>query len=727
MTPFLLSLEEAELPYGKKSPWNFLLRRLPLYKDKNIIIAGIPNCGKTTFFNGVTGSKRRVGNWPGVTVDRTEGTLALKHGDVHLVDLPGTYNLNPDTEDQIIAARAISSQEHDLVINVVDASNLSRNLFLTYDILKLTHNVIVVLNMVDVAEQEGISIDAKKLSKELGVPVCPLVAVDKKSVNNLKHLIDDLLVDGFEITKKERDHLHDSSLTYEHIDEVCKEVTTHHKKEMSFTDKVDRIVLNKFFALPIFLGAMFLTFWFAIRVGGVFIDFFDIIGGLIFVDGLGTVLQSIGSPDWLTSFLADGIGTGIQTVGTFIPVMFFMFLALAILEDLGYMSRIAVIADKVMRKIGLPGNAFIPLVVGFGCTVPAIMSARTLPTKRDRFMTIFMAPFMSCGARLPVYALFAAALFRTNSALIVFIIYLTGIVMAILTGLLLKNTLFRGKESPFLLDLPIYHRPRIKAIIKSSTTRTGSFIKRAGTVITLAVTILGFFNSMGYSSDEGITFGNQDSDNSVLTYMGKTISPIFVPMGISEDNWPASVALFSGLFAKESIIGTINSLYSGMDAASSDESDERYEFTPLETIAEAFGTVKDEFIDLFTSADLLGVGLVTEGEDAIAEEGDADTAVFYHIRRNFTPFSAFSYLLFVLLYFPCFAVFGAAKKEMGWKYTALFSAYLTSLAWAVATLFYQIAEGRNILYGSIAIGVFGLIYIMFRVIGNMSTEKITQS
>ncbi len=698
-----------------------------MYKDKNIVIAGIPNCGKTTFFNGLTGSKRRVGNWPGVTVDKTEGVLTLSHGEVNLIDLPGTYNLNPDTEDQIIAAKAISAQEHDLVINVIDASNLSRNLFLTYDILKLTHNVIVVLNMVDVAEQEGITIDTEKLSEALGVPVCPLVAVDKKSVNQLKTVIDTLLLEGFETTKKERDHLHDSSLTYEHIDEVCEEVTTHHKKEMSFTDKVDRIVLNKFFALPIFLGAMFLTFWFAISLGGVFIDFFDIIGGLIFVDGLGALLGGIGLPEWIVSFFADGIGTGIQTVGTFIPVMFFMFLALAILEDLGYMSRIAVVADKVMRKIGLPGNAFIPLVVGFGCTVPAIMSARTLPTRRDRFMTIFMAPFMSCGARLPVYALFAAALFGANSALIVFIIYLSGIIMAILTGLLLKNTIFKGKDSPFLIDLPIYHRPRLKAIIKSSTTRTGSFIKRAGIVITMAVTILGFFNSMGYSSDEGITFGNQDSDNSVLTYMGKTISPIFVPMGISEDNWPASVALFSGLFAKESIIGTINSLYSGMDAAAADGREEEDELDPLGTIAEAFGTIKDEFIDLFTSADLLDVGLVTEDEDAIAEEIDADTAVFYHIRRNFTPFSAFAYLLFVLLYFPCFAVFGAANKEMGWKYTALFSGYLTALAWAVATLFYQIAEGRNILHGSIAIGVFGLIYIMFRIIGNMRDEEIPNS
>ncbi len=697
-----------------------------MYKDKNVVLAGVPNCGKTTFYNGVTGAKHRVGNWPGVTVEKVQGTLALKHGDVNLIDLPGTNNLHPETEDQRIAAQAIQSNDIDLVINIIDATNLSRSLYLTYDILRKTSNVVVLLNMVDVAKNEGITIDTKKLSEHLGVPVCPLVAVDKKSITEVREFLDTMLSSDSTESKEIFHPNQVSEDTYNHIDTICQEVTTYHSKAMSFTDKVDKIVLHKFFALPIFLGAMFLTFWFAISFGGIFIDFFDMVAGLIFVDGFGALLEAVGSPDWLITFLAGGIGAGIQTVATFIPVVFFMFLALAILEDLGYMSRIAVIADKLMRKIGLPGNAFIPLVVGFGCTVPAVMSARTLSTKRDRYMTIFMAPFMSCGARLPVYALFCAALFGTQSALIVFLIYLAGILMAILTGLLLKTTLFQGKNSSFVMDLPIYHRPRPKAIIKSSTTRTGSFVKRAGVVITIAVMILGFFNSMGYTSEDGITFGNEDSDSSILTSAGKAISPVFAPMGIEKDNWPASVALFTGLFAKEAIVGTVNSLYASMDSSGDPEADEEEEegIDVLGTLGEAFTSIGEGFVGLFTTADVMGVGLVTEDSDTIAEEIEADTAVFYHIRQHFTNASAFAYLLFVLLYFPCLAVLGAARKEMGWAYTILFSGYLTFLAWAVSTLFYQIAEGHSLLYGGLAVGVFGLIFVMFKVIGNMSSEKV---
>ncbi len=691
-----------------------------MFKNKTVVLAGVPNCGKTTFYNGSTGAKHRVGNWPGVTVERVEGTLALPHGDVTFIDLPGTYSLRPDTEDQRIAAQAIQGDEIDLIINIVDATNLSRNLYLTYDILKRNSKVIVLLNMVDVAKSEGIVIDHKKLSTELGVPVFPVVAIDKKSVNHVKGFIDKVLTSD---NSQTQEIFHPGEInedTYNHIDKICTEVTTHHTKEMSFTDRIDRIVLHKFFAIPIFLSAMFLTFWFAISGGGVFIDFFDIIAGLIFIDGVGALLGAIGSPDWLTTLLADGIGAGIQTVATFIPVVFFMFLALAILEDLGYMSRIAVITDKLMRKIGLPGNAFIPLMVGFGCTVPAVMSARTLSSKRDRYMTIFMAPFMSCGARLPVYALFCAALFGKSSALIVFLIYLIGIIMAIATGLLLKKTLFQGKNSTFVMDLPIYHRPHIKSICKSATTRTGSFVKRAGIVITVAVMIMGFLNSIGFDKEQGVTFGNEETEYSLLTGVGKGISPLFTPMGIQEENWPASVALFTGLFAKEAIVGTINSLYSGMET--SEEGSAEEESTGINvwgTVQEALGTVKDGFIGLFTSADVVGFTLVTEDADTIAEEVAADTAVFYHIRKNFTNTSAFAYLLFVLLYFPCLAVVGAARKEMGWGYTVLFSTYLTLLAWGVATLFYQVVEGKNLLYGAMAIGVFGIIYLMFKMIGRM--------
>ncbi|MDC7239086.1 MAG: ferrous iron transporter B, partial [Spirochaetales bacterium] len=414
----------------------------------SIAIAGIPNCGKTTLFNELTGSRQKVGNWPGVTVERVEGSLNFMGKKVTLIDLPGTNNLSPDTEDQKIAERVIRQQEHDLIINVVDASNLSRNLYLTLDLLARTPHVVVFLNMMDMAEQEGMRVDQAEIEKVLGVRVIPVISVDPRSVKNAlseleKHLEED--TDFFHDRETASSFIGLSAeKAYKKIDDICKQVISYSTKENeSLTDRVDKIVMNKFASIPIFFVSMFLTFWLAIGVGSIFIDFFDILAGLVFVDIPTHLLEMIGSPEWLTVFVAGGIGAGIQTVATFIPVVFFMFLTIAILEDVGYMARIGVIADRVMRRIGLPGSAFIPMVVGFGCTVPAVMSARTLGSKRDRYMTIFMAPFMSCGARLPVYALFCAALFGKSSGLVVFLIYLSGLFMAIFTGLLLKNSLFK--------------------------------------------------------------------------------------------------------------------------------------------------------------------------------------------------------------------------------------------------------------------------------------------
>lgn len=707
---------------------------------KNITIAGIPNSGKTTIFNALTGSRQRVGNWTGVTVDKFEGTIHFKDGFANLVDLPGTYNLNPDTEDQRIAARAISSEEHDLIINVVDASNLSRNLYLTQDILRRNKNVVIFLSMSDVANQEGMVVDAQKLQNELGVPVCPVIGIDKKSVSNARDFLEEVL-QGKHPQGKIIEFPENTQDIYLAIDKICSRVLVQKNTHSdSFTDRVDKIVLNKFLAVPIFLVSMFLVFWFAVNVGGAFIDFFDITAGLIFVDGTGALLNAIGAPGWFVAFIAGGLGAGLQTVATFIPVIFFIFLAISILQDSGYMSRLAVIADRFMRSIGLPGNAFIPMMVGFGCTVPAVMAARTLSTRRDRFMTIFMAPFMSCGARLPVYALFCAALFGPQSGLVVFGIYLLGITLSILTGLLLRKTLFKGKRSNFVMDLPFYHRPRFKVTLKSAFMQLKSFVFRAGSIIVIAVLILGFFNSMGYNKEDGITFGNEDSKQSVLSLAGRSLEPIFKPMGISKENWPASVALFTGLFAKEAIVGTVNSLYAGMSyekqqeegvpATSMDnanemsatdveaseqvtEAGEEEGIDILGTLTEAVVSIKDNFIDLFSSLDIIGIGLVEEDQETIAEDIGADTAVFYFIQKNFTPISAFSYMIFVLLYFPCLAVVGAAQKEMGLFYTSVFIGYLTLLGWALATLFYQVAEGHSLLYGGMAMGILLAIYFSF--------------
>jgi len=684
-------------------------------ENKTIALAGIPNSGKTTFFNAVTGARQKVGNWPGVTVEKIEGSLALKENNVNLVDLPGTYNLSPDTEEQRIAEKTIRENDADLVINIVDASNLSRNLYLTMDIMKLQKNMVVFLNMTDIAEKEGIKVNYRKLEQELGVPVIPVVSVDRNSVNKAKDIINDIVSGKRTISESPKILVADSENpdeVYGKIDAICERVIEKARKADSLTDKIDRIVLNRVAAVPIFLATMFLTFWFAVNVGGIFIDFFDMIAGLIFVDGFGALLGAAGSPEWLITLLAGGIGAGIQTVATFIPVVFFMFLALSILEDLGYMSRTAVITDRLMKAIGLPGNAFIPLMVGFGCTVPAIMAARTLTTKRDRYMTIFMAPFMSCGARLPVYALFCAALFGRYSGLIVFIIYLVGIVMAILTGLLLKNTLFKGTGSSFVMDLPIYHAPRPGSILKAAGIRLTAFVKKAGLIITIAVMILGFLNSLGFS-EGSVTFGNEDSQESVLAYAGKGLQPLFEPMGVEEENWPASVALFTGLFAKEAIVGTVNSLYASMDynSTAAEEEEEDGGIDVPGTVVEAFASIGGGFLDLFSSFDLLGIGSVTEDPDAISEELELGDSTLTRMQSYFTPAAGFAYLLFILLYFPCLAAMGAAHKEMGSLYTTVQMVYLTVLAWSVSTLFYQIAEGHNALFILLPAAILGLIYL----------------
>ncbi len=693
-----------------------------MHTVERIAIAGVPNCGKTTLFNSLTGARQKVGNWPGVTVEKIEGTFPLQKSRVELVDLPGTYNLSPDTEDQKVAELVIRNGEYDLILNVVDATNLSRNLYLTMDLKERTNQIIVLLNMLDVAEREGLEIDIEQLSEELGVPVIPVVAVDKvsvkKAVKCIERVVADLPVHDSHASTQE---VLDTVKKYSHIDMICSRVARERKdRRENLTNKIDNIVMNRFAAIPLFLVAMFITFWFSIGLGSVFIDFFDILGGLVFMDIPERMLDAIGSPDWLTVMIAGGIGAGCQTVATFVPVVFFMFLALAILEDLGYMARVGVVADRFMRKIGLPGSAFIPMVVGFGCTVPAVMAARTLTTKRDRFMTIFMAPFMSCGARLPVYALFCTALFGAYSGLAVFLIYLSGLLMAILTGFFLKNTLFKGTPSHFVMDLPLYHAPRMGAVFKSAWLRLRSFIRRAGVIVVSAVFVLSILNSIGYEKG-AISFGNEDSQSSVLAYAGKAISPVFVPMGISKENWPASVALFTGLFAKEAIVGTVNALYVSMEMienGGAGKAAEKKEILDIGgSITEAFTTVGEGLVGVVSSFDLLGLSLIGEDQQTVSEEIGADNSVYVHIAAHFTVFSAFAYMLFVLMYFPCLAVIGAARQEMGGYYAAVMAIYSTLLAWSVATFFYQVTEGHNIFYIFISIVTLGFIYGWLHLLG----------
>ncbi len=645
-------------------------------KHFTIAIAGNPNCGKTALFNALTGSRQHVGNWPGVTVEKKEGYFELGGRHIRVVDLPGTYAIFANAEDERAAVDYLLSREADLIINIVDATNIERNLFLTSQLADMHLPMVIAVNMMDIAEHRGIVLDLQALSETYGIPCIPLSAVSDKSVMNfvgeMAHVLaapmplpkpmvyadkveeavkllepkvapvakllnaDDrwvalmylgneksyadkfaeagVTIDKAEVTRLlgEEPEFAMAESRYSKSHEVAKAVIESSRTKKTFSDKIDAVLLNRWAALPIFLVIMYLVFWIAVTIGSAFIDFFDVLFGAIFVDGLGYLLGDVlGCPSFVTAILADGIGAGIQTVSTFIPVIFFMFLCLSFLEDSGYMARAAFVADRFMRFLGLPGRAFVPMMVGFGCGVPGIMGSRVLESKRERFLTIFLVPFMSCGARLPVYALFAAAFFGKMAGTVVFLLYLAGVLFAIAYGLFLKKSLFQGQASNFVMELPPYHMPKFKSLMIHCWQRLRDYIWRAGKVITIAVAVLGFLNSFGIvekmyvdvdgktteivQADEGyqmvqeneageaenvalpegfvvdeskvvksneFTAGNGDSENSLLSVIGKAITPVFEPFGVEKENWPASVSLFTGLLAKEAVIGTMNSLYS---------------------------------------------------------------------------------------------------------------------------------------------------------------------
>ena len=480
---------------------------------------------------------------------------------------------------------------------------------------------------------------------------------------------------------------------------VVKEVLTRTVDKESLTDRIDRVVMNPILGVPLFGLAMYLVFWLSITLGGAFIDFFDILTGTIFVDGFGLLLSALHVPGFMVALLADGIGAGIQTVATFIPVIFFLFLMLSLLEDSGYMSRAAFIMDRFMRYIGLPGKAFVPMLVGFGCTVPAVLATRTLDSRKDRIMTIFMSPLMSCGARLPVYALFASAFFGNAAGLVVFSLYFIGILLAILTGFIFRTTAFRGEASHLIMELPPYHAPRFRHILLHTWLRLKDFIFRAGKVIILAVLVLGFLSSFGVDG----SIGNQESENSVMAAIGKGLTPVFGPMGVERDNWPAAVGLFTGVFAKESIVGTINGLYAQTDPEAPVNSPEN----PEKSYSLAGGILEA----LISIPSGIAAALGFTGDEY------ADPRSFIRLQNHFTPAQAYGYLLFVLIYFPCLAVVATVFREIGGAYTVLFVTYHTLMAWIAATLFYQIAEGHGILWILIAALFFGGIYLFLYFMG----------
>lgn len=749
--------------------------------QKNIIcVVGNPNCGKTTLFNGLTGSNQEVGNWPGVTVEKKVGNYQYKNRDITIVDLPGIYSLQPSSaasEDERVARDYIMLDEAELVVNIVDASNLERNLYLTTQIMEMQVPMMVVVNMLDVAKNHQIEINLDKLQEKLGVPVVGVIASREHGLEELNAKIDEELsnlkipfnpikfpndidstirkiggylgkqgvsrpqwiaeqilegnhaitdyLQGIDLTStyEEAKKLDDSykgdldiaiaDVRYQFVSDVAgASIIRTGELKKSLTERIDSVVLNRWLGIPIFLLVMYLMFVFSINIGSAFIDFFDILFGGVFVTGFGELLTSLGAPGWLKTILADGIGGGIQTVSTFIPVIACLFLSLSFLEDSGYMARAAFVMDRMMRALGLPGKSFVPLIVGFGCSVPAIMSARTMEKSSDRITTVLMAPFMSCGARLPVYVLFATTFWPLGGQNLVFSLYMIGIVVAILTGFVLKRTALSGEASAFVMEIPPYHVPTIKNLAIRTWDRLKSFILKAGQLIVMIVAVLAFLNSLG---TEG-SFGNQDSDNSVLSEIGKTIVPVFEPMGISQDNWPAAVGIFTGVLAKEAVVGTLDSLYSEIcnrtaekEKGEAAESEEPESFNFMDTLKEAGSSVVTNLKDIKDFLiDPLGVKVQEDltDVDTQADEQGVRVGTVKAMHDLFDgELGAFSYLLMVLLYIPCCASIGAMWREIGSKWTIFAAFWTTTIGYSAATITYQVGTfAQHPLYSSIAIG-----------------------
>jgi len=671
-------------------------------------LVGNPNCGKTTMFNEMTGSTQYVGNWPGVTIEKKEGKARKITEDVRIIDLPGIYSLSPYSKEEIIARDYIIDEKPDLIINIVDATNIERNLYLTTQVIEFGVPVVVALNMMDAVEAKGDKIDISVIEKYLGVPVVPTAASKGRGIKELmqralevvkesagktglperkvydNHVEEALsevekivgennlhkgiynrrwislkLLEGDEKVKeklnvsealmekikpyqdkleKEYDNDMETIIADNRYNFISKIVDKGVKKnskgsELTLSDKIDKVVTNRVLAIPLFLAVMFAVFQITFGIIGSFtVDWVDgLINGTV-AEAVAGWLESAGSADWLNALIVNGIIGGMGSMLVFVPQIMILFLFLSLLEDSGYMARAAFVMDRLLRKLGLSGKSFIPMLMGFGCSVPAVMSTRTLENEKDRRLTIMLTPFMSCGARLPIYALFAGAFFAQNQGLVIFSIYILGIVVAIISGIILKNTVLKGEAAPFVMELPPYRIPTVKGLLIHMWDRAKGFVKKAGTIIFSASVIIWFLQTFSFSLRMV-----EDPANSIMGVIGKAIAPIFAPLGFGD--WKSSVALLTGLVAKEVVVATLGIL------------------------------------------------------NGIGEIGEDTTQLATILQTTFTPLTAYSFMAFSLLYVPCIAAFATIRREMNsWKWTLFSVVYQTGVAWIVAFLIYQIGR-----------------------------------
>lgn len=667
-----------------------------------VVIIGNPNSGKTTLFNKLTGMNRKTGNWSGVTVDSQYCSVNYGELNYSLVDLPGIFGLSLESQgqDEAHVLEFLQTNKPDLIVNVINASCIEKGLFLTLEILEQKIPVVSVLNMCDEAEAKNLKIDFQKMQEILGVKVVSMIATEKVGLGKLQTQINEVLnkadnhTEKYFSMRKEKEKESPTLLSEEEIfslrlkeaKNISKQIV--YDKDIREKDKgsrLDYLTTHPFWGLLTFVLAMYIMFFFAINVSSVFIDFFDLASGALFVDGSALLFGSLGLPDWFIGIVSEGIGGGIQTVATFVPVIGFLYLALAWLEDSGYMARAAFVMNGYMRNLGLSGQTFVPLIISFGCNVPAIAATRALSSKRERLITIMMAPFMSCSARLSVYALLVSAFFSKSGSIIVLALYLSGIIVAILTGIMLQKTVLKGEPEPFLIELPTWRRPKTGNLLAGTWLRLKGFLISAGKIIVLMAAILQILNSVG----RDLSWDNSNSENSVLSATAKLIVPVFEPMGIEEKNWPAVVGIMTGILAKEVVVGTLDSLYDDMHG---DDGEPSGLEGMKNTLLQAIESVKTNAISLGDQLlDPLGISILTqESEQKMAEAQGVDKKIFGILRDKFSDrYAVFAYLLFILLYVPCVATIAAIAKEAGSRWAVLAGVWSTSLAYLTATNFYQ--------------------------------------
>lgn len=713
---------------------------------KRVLLVGNPNCGKTTVFNALTASQQKVGNWPGVTIEKTAGWYSRSEKTIEIIDLPGVYSLGlPDqitAKDAQITARILAEHDIDLIINLVDACHLERHLYLTSQLLELGKPVVVALNMMDLAAQAGVQIDVKALSQQLACPVVTLQAHRQIGLEDLdQHIrgkqtvpIAELAINSF-LPRKVLQYLQavqrdiplyysessDNALYYAYrwmeqssqseqlsvaipiqdLDVIMADarykmvhswvstaLSKSHDAKEQFTAKLDRILLHRFWGLPLFFTLMYGVFFLAIGVGGAIQSGFDILSQAVFMQAPAWMLTQWHAPTWVIQLSAFGLGQACHTLITFVPVLSTMYFLLAFLEASGYMARVAFLMDRVMRSLGLPGQAFVPMIIGFGCNVPAILAARTMQTQRDRFLTVLMNPYMSCSARLAIYAVFVAAFFPNNGYQIIFSLYLLGIGMAILTGYLARRTFLSGQTSPLILELPTYHCPTLLRLSKEAGLRLRYFLVRAGKVILPLCLILSLFSIdlMGHYSE-------------LFATIGQWIMPIFAPMGIQADNWPAVISLMTGVLAKEVVIGTLDNLYSQM----SHLSHHLQAATPVN-----FGQICQEAVlSIYTHLQTL-FGWTRTSLDSATMGSLPD-----QLRQHFgSSIAAYSYLLFILLYIPCVSTMAAIRQEATRRLMWFSIVWSIGLAYGVAVLFYQIATLQSVILYRVGAGL-GLAVVLW--------------